>query len=354
MYSSRRQLRRRTGEVNFVLRFGENVMEFGARVELEPSESLVVHRLAGLMPDMSGGDYDELKTSVQKMGFLNPIFLLDGKLLDGRHRWRVAQELGVSAPAVHVTLTKEEAVEFVRGQGLARRNLSKSQRAMVALELMKSLKVKAGERKKSGKKADESEKGSAAAAAGEAVGVSASYIKYAHSIVEKYPEIADRVMKGELNISQAKKEIDIIEAEKERDSVELVDDLQNPVPDELRDLWWERSVIDEVCANITRVAKQAKAVASTETYATGVGAAIPVDDVARKVREMRRLVSDSKPSVVVTDEIAAKLSVPKDLRKRGWLSVAEYRTLSSAAGAEQPVEEVEDKPTTTTKKKRAK
>jgi hypothetical protein len=338
-------------------------MERSAVRFVSSTEPLVAHRLAGLLPDMSGADYDTLLKSVQKIGFVEPIWLLDGKILDGRHRFSVAKELGVEIPVVDVTVTREEAIDFVEAQGLARRNLTKSQRAAVAVSLMEELAKKAKNRKAAGTKADPEEKGSAAAAAGKAVGVSASYVKYAQSIIENYPEIADRIMSGEINISQAKKEIDEAKAIAERESAVLVDDLQQEVPKHLRDVWFEASVIDEAAKNVSAVGRQAKTIADADVYTTGVGAALPEDDIAAQVRKLRSLIAGARPSVVVSHSVVSSLpniEFPRELREREWLSVAEYKLLqklnTEASGGEgvEEVSEEDEAPKKTKTKTKAK
>jgi ParB-like chromosome segregation protein Spo0J len=50
--------------------------------------NLVAHELANLMPMIEGKKVEELMESVRKGGLQYPIILFEGKILDGRNRYR--------------------------------------------------------------------------------------------------------------------------------------------------------------------------------------------------------------------------------------------------------------------------
>jgi len=55
--------------------------------------ALETHDLAALMPPMGEDEYNGLVDSIQRQGLLVPITIYEGKILDGRHRYRAAKEV---------------------------------------------------------------------------------------------------------------------------------------------------------------------------------------------------------------------------------------------------------------------
>lgn len=76
---------------------------------------------------MQADEYQALYDSIMEIGVQNPITLLDGMVIDGWHRYTVANELGMDCPTV--TLGDVDPRDFVLAQNKARRNLTASQRA---------------------------------------------------------------------------------------------------------------------------------------------------------------------------------------------------------------------------------
>ncbi|MDW5315000.1 MT-A70 family methyltransferase [Rhizobium sp. PL01] len=91
------------------------------------------HPLAGLFPMLSPDDLRQLAEDIATVGQQEPVWLLDGQILDGRNREAACHVLGIDA------WTKEyegtDALGFVLSLNLHRRHLSDSQRAMVAAKL---------------------------------------------------------------------------------------------------------------------------------------------------------------------------------------------------------------------------
>ncbi|HCF3826995.1 TPA: hypothetical protein NID16_005274 [Pseudomonas aeruginosa] len=96
---------------------------------------LEYHPFANIFPLLSGADFDGFKADIQEQGQLEPIILLEGKILDGRNRYRVCLELGVTP------ITKDydggDPLAFVVALNLRRRHLTTAQRALIAVELAK-------------------------------------------------------------------------------------------------------------------------------------------------------------------------------------------------------------------------
>ena len=91
------------------------------------SGKLQYHPLADLFPLLEGEAFDELVEDIRVHKVREPIWLYQGKILDGRNRYRAAIAAGVPCP----TRTYEggDPVGFVISLNLKRRHLSGSQRA---------------------------------------------------------------------------------------------------------------------------------------------------------------------------------------------------------------------------------
>lgn len=91
---------------------------------------LEVHPACLILPEMDADDYEKLKEDISGFGLRHPIILYQGKILDGRHRYRACLELGIE-PWFEDWQGGSSVVEFVLGENLYRRHLSQSQKAMV-------------------------------------------------------------------------------------------------------------------------------------------------------------------------------------------------------------------------------
>jgi N6-adenosine-specific RNA methylase IME4 len=91
------------------------------------------HPLANLFPLLEGPDFDELVDDIRGNGLIEPIVVLEDRILDGRNRYRACLAAGVE-PTFRPFLG-DDPLAYVVSLNLKRRHLSESQRAMVAAKL---------------------------------------------------------------------------------------------------------------------------------------------------------------------------------------------------------------------------
>jgi ParB-like chromosome segregation protein Spo0J len=103
---------------------------------LEPEKKTMKyddHPIAAVFPLMTGSDFEELKASIKANGQQLPCTLFEGEILDGRNRYRACFELGIECK--FETPEIADPFEYVAAMNLARRNLTISQRGVIAAEM---------------------------------------------------------------------------------------------------------------------------------------------------------------------------------------------------------------------------
>jgi len=109
------------------------VENFAPLMVADEGISLPFHPLADCFPTLEGKPFAELVADIQQHGVLEPVWLYDGAILDGRNRYRASRIAGVACPTR--TYTGDDLVGFVVSMNLRRRHLDESQRGMVAAKL---------------------------------------------------------------------------------------------------------------------------------------------------------------------------------------------------------------------------
>ena len=94
---------------------------------------LEFHEIANIFPLMDGEEFLGLKHSIAENGQREPIIIFNGKIIDGRNRYRVCSELGIN-PDFCEWDENGSLVEFVWDRNYHRRNLSPGQRAGCSLK----------------------------------------------------------------------------------------------------------------------------------------------------------------------------------------------------------------------------
>lgn len=172
-----------------------------------------LHPACKLFPKLGETELQELADDISDNGLQNAIVLLGGKILDGQNRL-AACKLAKVEPRFENWKGNGSPVEWVISQNLMRRQLTASQRAAIALELLPLLEKEAKERQRKskgrGKKVENDfstlgENGKASEAAARVVGANFRYIEIVKTISEQRPELIDRIRSGELSVPEARK-----------------------------------------------------------------------------------------------------------------------------------------------------
>ena len=157
------------------------------------------HPLSAAFPAMQADEYQALHDSIMEIGVQNPITLLDGMVIDGWHRYTVANELGMDCPTVE--LGDVDPRDFVLAQNKARRHVTQAQLAMAttAVYAWKPLGTNQHAGSALSAEAPKSNKELAAIA-----GVGVRTIEQAKAVQTKAaPEVVEAVKAGEIGLPKA-------------------------------------------------------------------------------------------------------------------------------------------------------
>jgi len=176
------------------------------------------HEAANLFPMMSEDEFSALKKDIATNGLVEPIWMYDGKIIDGRNRYRACLETNV-VPRFRQWNGDGSLVAFVISLNLQRRSLTSSQKATIAVQSLPMIEAEAKERQLSGLKQGakmpvvqkveqrtEPAKKSIEIAA-EITGTNHEYVASAKNIQKSDPAMFKRIQNGEISIKRAKEEI---------------------------------------------------------------------------------------------------------------------------------------------------
>jgi hypothetical protein len=129
-----------------------------------------IHPLAKRMPEMEVTEFNLLKESIQRDGLLQPIVLYEGKILDGRHRYRACRELQIVAQ--FVKYRGSTPATFVFGNNVPRRHLSVSEKLRLADLFLPDIQSEPQKRQAAGTLASADAKGKTSEITAKLIGVS--------------------------------------------------------------------------------------------------------------------------------------------------------------------------------------
>lgn len=162
------------------------------------------HLASSLTPPQAPEEYEALRESIRVHGQFHPIILFEGDILDGWHRFKVCQELNIEPRFETFQNNGTSPFDILLANSLARRNLSPTQRACMAVEIQQAM-AKAYHDSKAGnprlKKGDKHEKSHIKCA--KMFGVNSGYVSNAITVKNRDPKLFDKCLKGEMNMRGA-------------------------------------------------------------------------------------------------------------------------------------------------------
>ncbi len=181
---------------------------------------LEAHEGCHLFPMMTEDEYTGLLADMRVNGQREPILLHEGRIVDGRNRYRACTELGIE-PFYTDWQGNGSVIDLVVSLNLHRRHLTASQRAALAVELESWYATEAKQRQiaLAGTRPNTSpdlvprlvqgdvDRGRARDKAATSLGVSGGYVQDAKRLAAEAPELLEKVKAGDLTIPQAKRDL---------------------------------------------------------------------------------------------------------------------------------------------------
>jgi ParB-like chromosome segregation protein Spo0J len=181
------------------------------------------HAYAAMFPVLPGDEMAALAANIKAHGLAESIVRYQGKVLDGRQRLAACKLAGVKPRFSDFDGDEAAAVQFVLAKNIHRRNLTKSQRAAIAAELLIHYERQAAERKRllSGRRRNADgnvtptevpekipgREGEARKQAAQEMGVNEHYVSDAKIIKERDENLHAQVKSGSMSLGAAKKQV---------------------------------------------------------------------------------------------------------------------------------------------------
>ena len=175
------------------------------------------HPIADVWPMMDEAKIQELADDIRKNGQLVPVWIYEGKILDGRNRWAACKIAGIEPKTQEYT--GDEPTAFAVSLNDRRRHMNKGSLAAVAAELEPHFAADAKRRqrdsggdKKSAtarsvkEKVPEPIRAQAREEAAKSVGVNDRYVSDAKKVKADAPEVFERLKAGTITLQDAKRE----------------------------------------------------------------------------------------------------------------------------------------------------
>lgn len=170
------------------------------------------HPASNIFPMMDAPEFLTLKRDIETNGLIEPIWMYEDQILDGRNRYKACEELDLEPQYRHYT--GESPASFVVSLNLARRHLNQSQLAIISVKMLPILEKEARSRAEAtqfGSTAtayvQSPSKGTAAKEAADLTGASERYVYDAKKIMSEAPEEIEKIESGEKTITQVKSEM---------------------------------------------------------------------------------------------------------------------------------------------------
>ena len=182
---------------------------------MNSQEIVKYHPIADVWPMMQEDQLQELAADIKKNGLIQPVWLYQGMILDGRNRWAACKIAGVDPKTKEYT--GDEPTCFAVSLNDRRRHMNKGSLAAVAAELepffaedaRRRYEATVGRPKKSVAILPQviERQPKAREEAARVHGVSPRYVQDAKKIMVESPEVFERLKAGKMTLQDAKREV---------------------------------------------------------------------------------------------------------------------------------------------------
>jgi 16S rRNA G966 N2-methylase RsmD len=169
------------------------------------------HEIANAFPLLDGQEFDDLCRDIAANGLLEPIWTYQGKILDGRNRYRACVQVGIEPQFREYT--GDNPLSFVISLNLKRRHLNESQRAVIAAKLA-NMRLGDNQHKKEGVQICTPSISLEQAA--ELLNVSRRTVATVKAVEREAPELVEKIESGEMTAHEAEKAIRQMQRERQR------------------------------------------------------------------------------------------------------------------------------------------
>lgn len=100
------------------------------------------HELSSYLPLLEGEEFDDFVDDIRQHGQIEPATLIDGKILDGRNRYRACKILGIELIVREWKPSKTTGttpLQYVISENIMRRHLNEAQKAEIGMLLYKEV-----------------------------------------------------------------------------------------------------------------------------------------------------------------------------------------------------------------------
>lgn len=197
------------------------------------------HPLSEIFPLIEDHNLEKMVEDIERNGLQNPIVLYEGKILDGRNRYKACQIAGLDPI---FSEHQGDPLSFVLSANLHRRHLTESQRAMIAGKISNLV---------NGQKTSSANLQSTAISQSEAAAkmkVSTRSVASAKKILNEAPDkLVKEVESGKKSVSAALAEL------KDKSTEPVLDGTGYTIPDELIELWNRGKEVKEMLSYVGKI-----------------------------------------------------------------------------------------------------
>jgi len=168
------------------------------------------HPIADIWPMMADDDIQSLSADIKSLGLLAPVWIYEGKILDGRNRAKACQMAGVKVETK--TYTGDNPVAFAFSLNEKRRHLSSGARAALAVEAKPLYEAEAKKRqirkpKSVVEKVPQQNTRKSRDKAATDFGTNGRYVTQAEKVKAQAPEVFEKLKQGKVSMQDAMREV---------------------------------------------------------------------------------------------------------------------------------------------------